>query len=83
MGTTPDPVAYLAMHGAAVRWGSLNRRLMTARVAHALSAEPTEPTVNQCHDLVEAVKTHRDVLRLVLQPGLLTLAALRLDAMRD
>jgi release factor H-coupled RctB family protein len=52
-GPAPDPAAYLAMHDDAVRWGSLNRRLMAARVAHALGAEPTEPVVDQCHNLVE------------------------------
>jgi release factor H-coupled RctB family protein len=52
-GPAPDPAAYLAMHDGAVRWGSLNRRLMAARVAHALGAEPTEPIVDQCHNLVE------------------------------
>ncbi len=35
-GPAPDPAAYLAAHDDAVRWGSLNRRLMAARVAHAL-----------------------------------------------
>ncbi|MEO3872872.1 RNA ligase RtcB family protein [Nonomuraea sp. B12E4] len=52
-GPAPDPDAYLAMHDDAVRWGSLNRRLMAARVAHALGTEPTEPIVDQCHNLVE------------------------------
>jgi release factor H-coupled RctB family protein len=52
-GPAADPAAYLAMHDDAVRWGSLNRRLMAARVAHALGAEPTEPIVDQCHNLVE------------------------------
>ncbi|MEU7906461.1 RNA ligase RtcB family protein [Actinoplanes sp. NPDC049118] len=52
-GPAPDPAAYLAAHDDAVRWGSLNRRLMAARVAHALGAEPTEPIVDQCHNLVE------------------------------
>ncbi|MEO3778735.1 RNA ligase RtcB family protein [Micromonospora sp. B11E3] len=52
-GPTPDFAAYLAMHDAAVRWGSLNRRLLAARVAHALGTEPTEPVVDQCHNLVE------------------------------
>jgi release factor H-coupled RctB family protein len=52
-GPTPDPAGYLAMHDAAVRWGSLNRRLMAARVAYALGAEPTEPIVDVCHNLVE------------------------------
>ncbi|MER5334592.1 RNA ligase RtcB family protein [Micromonospora sp. NPDC002717] len=52
-GPAPDAAAYLAMHDDAVRWGSLNRRLLAARVAHALGAEPTEPIVDQCHNLVE------------------------------
>ncbi|SMD25772.1 RNA ligase RtcB family protein [Kibdelosporangium aridum] len=52
-GPAPDPDAYLAMHDDAVRWGSLNRRLMAARVAHALGTEPTEPIVDECHNLVE------------------------------
>ncbi|MCA2219185.1 RNA ligase RtcB family protein [Jidongwangia harbinensis] len=52
-GPAPDPAAYLAMHDEAVRWGSLNRRLMAARVALALGAEPTEPVVDECHNLVE------------------------------
>ncbi|MGW4500552.1 RNA ligase RtcB family protein [Micromonospora sp. NPDC004336] len=52
-GPAPDATAYLAQHDAAVRWGSLNRRLLAARVAHALGAEPTAPIVDQCHNLVE------------------------------
>ncbi|GAA1829475.1 RNA ligase RtcB family protein [Luedemannella flava] len=52
-GPAADPAAYLAAHDDAVRWGSLNRRLMAARVAHALGAEPTEPVVDECHNLVE------------------------------
>ncbi|MGW3898991.1 RNA ligase RtcB family protein [Micromonospora profundi] len=52
-GPAPDPDVYLAAHDDAVRWGSLNRRLLAARVAHALGAEPTEPIVDQCHNLVE------------------------------
>jgi release factor H-coupled RctB family protein len=52
-GPAPDPAAYLAMHDDAVRWGSLNRRLMAARVAHALGAEATEPVVDRCHNMVE------------------------------
>jgi release factor H-coupled RctB family protein len=52
-GPAADPAAYLAMHDEAVRWGSLNRRLMAARVAHALGTEPTEPIVDECHNLVE------------------------------
>lgn len=52
-GPAPDPAAYLAMHDDAVRWGSLNRRLMAARVALALGAVPAEPIVDECHNLVE------------------------------
>ncbi|MET8231429.1 RNA ligase RtcB family protein [Micromonospora sp. NPDC005298] len=52
-GRAVDPEAYLALHDAAVRWGSLNRRVLAARVAYALGAEPTEPIVDQCHNLVE------------------------------
>lgn len=52
-GPAADPAAYLAMHDAAVRWGSLNRRLLAARVAHALGTAPTAPIVDQCHNLVE------------------------------
>jgi release factor H-coupled RctB family protein len=52
-GPAADPAAYLAMHDDAVRWGSLNRRLMAARVAHALGAAVTEPIVDECHNLVE------------------------------
>jgi release factor H-coupled RctB family protein len=52
-GPGTDPAGYLAMHDEAVRWGSLNRRLLAARVADALGAEPTEPVVDQCHNLVE------------------------------
>jgi release factor H-coupled RctB family protein len=52
-GPADDPEAYLKAHDDAVRWGSLNRRLMAARVAHALGAEVTEPIVDECHNLVE------------------------------
>ncbi|MBM0230958.1 RNA ligase RtcB family protein [Micromonospora sp. STR1_7] len=52
-GRAADADDYLAMHDAAVRWGSLNRRVLAARVAYALGAEPTEPIVDQCHNLVE------------------------------
>ncbi|MFI6128650.1 RNA ligase RtcB family protein [Micromonospora sp. NPDC051141] len=57
-GPAPDPDAYLARHDDAVRWGSLNRRLLAARVAYALGAEPTEPVVDQCHNLVELRDGH-------------------------
>ncbi|WBB68456.1 RNA ligase RtcB family protein [Micromonospora sp. WMMD812] len=52
-GPAADPAAYLAQHDEAVRWGSLNRRLLAARVAHTLGFAPTEPIVDQCHNLVE------------------------------
>ncbi|MEU1400094.1 RNA ligase RtcB family protein [Micromonospora zamorensis] len=52
-GAGAAPAAYLARHDDAVRWGSLNRRVLAARVAYALGAEPTEPIVDQCHNMVE------------------------------
>jgi release factor H-coupled RctB family protein len=52
-GPAADPAGYLAQHDDAVRWGSINRRLLAARVARALGAEPTEPIVDECHNLVE------------------------------
>jgi release factor H-coupled RctB family protein len=52
-GPAADPADYLARHDEAVRWGSLNRRLMAARVADALGARPAEPIVDECHNLVE------------------------------
>ncbi|MFR9776367.1 RNA ligase RtcB family protein [Micromonospora sp. MS34] len=67
-GPSPDPAAYLARHDDAVRWGSLNRRLLAARVAHALGAEPTEPIVDQCHNLVE-VRDGRYLHRKGAAPG--------------
>ncbi|BFU44907.1 RNA ligase RtcB family protein [Krasilnikovia sp. MM14-A1004] len=57
-GPAPDPAAYLAQHDDAVAWGALNRRLIAARIAHALGAEPTEPIVDQCHNLVEVRDGH-------------------------
>jgi release factor H-coupled RctB family protein len=52
-GPAADPAAYLARHDEAVRWGSLNRRLLAARVALALGARPAAPIVDECHNLVE------------------------------
>ncbi|GAB2618464.1 RtcB family protein [Paractinoplanes abujensis] len=52
-GPAADPAAYLKAHDDAVRWGSLNRRLMAERVADALGAEPAEPIVDECHNFVE------------------------------
>ncbi|NLT56578.1 MAG: RNA ligase RtcB family protein [Actinomycetales bacterium] len=54
-GPADDPVAYLAAHDAAVRWASLNRRVIAARVAVALGTDPGDPVVDQCHNLVEVV----------------------------
>ncbi|MBO4204480.1 RNA ligase RtcB family protein [Micromonospora echinofusca] len=67
-GPAPDPDAYLARHDAAVRWGSLNRRLLAARVAYALGAEPAAPVVDQCHNLVE-VRDGRYLHRKGAAPG--------------
>jgi release factor H-coupled RctB family protein len=61
-GAAPDPAAYLAAHDEAVRWGSLNRRLLADRVARALGAEPAEPIVDECHNLVE-VRDGRYLIR--------------------
>jgi release factor H-coupled RctB family protein len=61
-GPAPDPEIYLKDHDDAVRWGSLNRRVMAARVARALGAEPAEPLVDECHNLVtyaDGVYLHR------------------------
>jgi release factor H-coupled RctB family protein len=52
-GPAADPGAYLQAHDDAVRWGSLNRRLLAARVAHALGTHVAAPVVDQCHNLVE------------------------------
>jgi release factor H-coupled RctB family protein len=52
-GPAEDPAAYLRAHDEAVRWGSLNRRLLAARVALALGAAPEEPIVDESHNLVE------------------------------
>jgi release factor H-coupled RctB family protein len=52
-GPALQPGGYLAAQDAAVRWGSLNRRLLAARVALALGGVPVEPVLDQCHNLVE------------------------------
>ena len=57
-GPAADPAGYLAAHDEAVRWGSMNRRLMAARIARALGAEPAEPLVDECHNLVEVRDGH-------------------------
>ncbi|HEY0699407.1 MAG TPA: RtcB family protein, partial [Micromonospora sp.] len=67
-GPAVDPAAYLVRHDAAVRWGSVNRRLIAARVAHALGARTTEPVVDQCHNLVE-IRDGTDLPRKGAAPG--------------
>ncbi|GIM93917.1 RNA ligase RtcB family protein [Paractinoplanes toevensis] len=52
-GPAASPADYLKAHDEAVRWGSLNRRLMAARVAYALGTAPDEPIVDECHNSVE------------------------------
>jgi release factor H-coupled RctB family protein len=52
-GPSDDPAAYLAAHDHAVRWGSLNRRVLAARTALALGAPIAAPVIDQCHNLVE------------------------------
>ena len=54
-GPAADPVAYLGAHDQAVRWASVNRRVIAARVAHALGAGIAAPVVDQCHNLVDTV----------------------------
>ncbi|MFI6076413.1 RNA ligase RtcB family protein [Actinoplanes sp. NPDC051343] len=68
-GPAADPVAYLAAHDEAVRWGSLNRRLMAARVAAAVGAEPTEPTVDRCHNLATVLPDGTYLHRKGAAPG--------------
>ncbi|AGL14802.1 RNA ligase RtcB family protein [Actinoplanes sp. N902-109] len=53
-----DPQAYLAAHDRAVRWGSLNRRMIAERVADALGARIDAPLVDESHNLVEMVNGH-------------------------
>lgn len=52
-GPAADPDTYLKQHDEAVRWGSLNRRLLAARVAYSLGAQPSEPLIDVCHNQVE------------------------------
>jgi len=61
-GPAPDPAHYLRNHDAAVRWGSLNRRMLAARVSRAIGAELGEPLVDECHNQVtvsDRVYLHR------------------------
>jgi release factor H-coupled RctB family protein len=54
-GPAADPRAYLAAHDRAVRWGSLNRRMIAERVGDALGARIGDPIVDESHNLVEVV----------------------------
>lgn len=68
-GPAADPEAYLAAHDEAVRWGSLNRRLMAARVAEALGAPLSEPIVDRCHNLVTVLPDGTYLHRKGAAPG--------------
>ncbi|MEV6637663.1 RNA ligase RtcB family protein [Actinoplanes sp. NPDC051470] len=59
-GPAEDPAAYLAAHDDAVRWGSLNRRLLAARVGEAIGADIGEAVVDECHNLVEVLQNNED-----------------------
>ena len=52
-GPAADPTAYLKAHDEAVRWGSLNRRLMARRVGNALGVQIGDAIVDECHNFVE------------------------------
>jgi len=67
-GPAADPAAYLTAHDEAVAWGSLNRRLLAARVADAIGAERTAPIVDVCHNAVE-VREGRYLHRKGAAPG--------------
>jgi release factor H-coupled RctB family protein len=54
-GPAADPQEYLRRHDEAVRWGSLNRRVIAARIAHALGSPLAEPIADICHNQVEIV----------------------------
>ncbi len=49
----PDPAAYLAAHDQAVRWASVNRRVIAARIAHALGTELRDPLLDLTHNSIE------------------------------
>jgi release factor H-coupled RctB family protein len=68
-GPAADPAGYLAAHDEAVRWGSLNRRLMAVRVASALGAEPLEPLVDRCHNLATVLPDGTYLHRKGAAPG--------------
>lgn len=68
-GPAADPVAYLAAHDDAVRWGRLNRRLMAERVADALGAELGDPVTDVCHNAVEVRRDGSYLHRKGAAPG--------------
>lgn len=68
-GPAADPSAYLAAHDEAVRWGSLNRRLLAERVATALGATSSEPVVDRCHNLVTVLPDGTYLHRKGAAPG--------------
>lgn len=68
-GPAADPAAYLAAHDEAVRWGSLNRRLMAARIAAALGAAYEEPLVDRCHNLATVLPDGTYLHRKGAAPG--------------
>jgi release factor H-coupled RctB family protein len=68
-GPASDPPAYLAEHDEAVRWGSLNRRLLASRVASALGAALSEPVVDRCHNLVTVLPDGTYLHRKGAAPG--------------
>ncbi|MEV0714201.1 RNA ligase RtcB family protein [Asanoa sp. NPDC050611] len=67
-GPAADPAEYLARHDAAVRWGSLNRRLIAARTLRAIGARYAEPVVDLSHNLVE-IRDGRYLHRKGAAPG--------------
>ncbi|MDG4821372.1 RNA ligase RtcB family protein [Asanoa sp. WMMD1127] len=68
-GPAPDPAAYLAQHDLAVRWGSLNRRLIAERVLRAIGAPVTDPIVDLSHNLVEVREDGAYLHRKGAAPG--------------
>jgi release factor H-coupled RctB family protein len=67
-GPAVDPPGYLDAHDAAVRWASLNRRMIAARVGLALGARIGEPIVDLSHNLVE-IRDGRYLHRKGAAPG--------------
>jgi release factor H-coupled RctB family protein len=68
-GPAADVDAYLAAHDEAVRWGSLNRRLLASRVASALGAGLSDPIVDCCHNSVTVLPDGTYLHRKGAAPG--------------